>query len=182
MAQKQKHAKKEKEGAKVEFDFGFGGLLGGLFKGIEHLVDLAEKAEKAGGELKKEGGWYRGTKERPARAVYGFTIRTGLGEARSRIQTFGNIKKTKQGPRVVETREPIIDVFDEKDLVRIVVELPGIEEEAIKTEVRGDILKLETTGERKYAKEILVPANVDFFSKEMSFKNGVLEIKFKKKL
>lgn len=125
MVKKQAKIKDEKEKAAkgeprqgreagVEFDFGLGGLFGGLFKGIEKLVDLAEKAEKAGGELKKEGGWRGGTKERPVRAVYGFTIHTGLGKAGSHIQTFGNIKKTKQGPRVVETREPLVDVFDEK--------------------------------------------------------------------
>jgi HSP20 family protein len=180
MAQKQKHAKKEEKEAKVEFDFGFGGLLGGLFKGIEHLVDLAEKAEKAGGELKKEGGWRGGTKERPARAVYGFTIRTGLGKAGSRIQTFGNIKKTKQGPRVMETREPLVDVFDEEDEIRVIAELPGVQEADIELDLRGDMLNLETRGERKYAKEIFLQAKVDAASKAVSFKNGILEVKFKK--
>ena len=94
MAQKQKHAKKEEKETKVEFDFGFGGLLGGLFKGIEHLVDLAEKAEKAGGELKREGGWRGGTKERPARAVYGFTIRTaGLGKQGRAFRHLATLRK-----------------------------------------------------------------------------------------
>lgn len=166
--------------AEMEFNFGLGGLFGGLFKGIEHLVDLAEKAEKAGGELKRESGWQGGTKEKPARAVYGFTVRTGLGKAGSRIQTFGNIKKTKQGPRVVETREPLVDVFDEKDHIMVVAELPGVQESEIGLEVKGEVLNLHTTGEKKYAKEILLPAKINGASKETNFKNGVLEIKFKK--
>jgi len=33
---------------------------------------------------------------------------------------------------------------------------------------------------RKYSKEILLPAKVDFGSKEESFKNGILEVKIKK--
>jgi HSP20 family protein len=180
MAQKQKHTKKEEKEAKVEFDFGFGGLFGGLFKGIEKLVDLAEKAEKAGGELKREGGWRGGTKERPARAVYGFTIRTGLGKAGPRIQTFGNIKKTKHGPAVTETREPLVDVFDEEGSITVIAELPGVKEEEIRLEAKEDILNLETTGERKFAKEIILPAKVDFASRKMNFKNGILEVKFKK--
>ena len=119
MAKKQ-DKKEDKKEAKTEFDFGLGGFLGGLVGGIEKLIDLAEKAEKAGGELRKEGELRGGSKERPMRGVYGFTIRTGLGKERSRVETFGNIKRTKQGPRVVEVREPLVDVFDEKDSIRVI--------------------------------------------------------------
>ena len=180
-----KHDKKEEQEGqepKVEFDLGLGGLFGGLFKGIEKIVDLAEKAEKAGGELRKEGEWRGGSKQRPMSGVYGFSIKTGLGKERSRVQTFGNIKRTKQGPRVVETREPLVDVFDEKDKILIIAELPGVQESDIKLDLKGDILNLETHGERKYAKEILLPAKVDGDSKKMSFKNGILEAEFKKVL
>lgn len=180
MVKKQTNKNGKSKEAKVEFDFGLGGFFGGLFKGIEKLVDLAEKAEKAGGELKREGEWRGGAKERPARAVYGFTIRTGLGKAGSRIQTFGNIKKTKQGPRVMETREPLVDVFDEEGEITIIAELPGVLETDIKLDLKGDILNLETSGEKKYAKEILLPVKVDFGSRKMNFKNGILEVKFKK--
>lgn len=173
-----KHAKREEP--KAEFSLGLGGFLGGLFTGIEKLIDLAEKAEKAGGELRKEGELRGGSRGRPIRGVYGFTIRTGLGKERSRIQTFGNIKKTKQGPRVVEIREPMVDVFDEKDFIKVIAELPGVQGSEIKLSVSGDMLTLETTGERKYAKEVFLQAKVDVASKEMSFKNGILEVNFKK--
>lgn len=191
MVKKQAKIKDEKEKAargeprqgreaKVEFDFGLGGLFGGLFKGIEKLVDLAERAEKAGGELRKEGEIRGGSKERPLRGIYGFTVRTDLGRGKSRIETFGNIKKTKQGPRVMETREPLVDVFDEGDEIRVIAELPGIQETDIKLGLKGDILNLETSGERKYAKEILLPAKVDFESRKTNFKNGIMEVRFKK--
>ncbi len=189
-----KHAKKEEP--KAEFDLGLGGFLGGLFKGVEKIIELAEKAEKAGGELRKEGELRGGSKEKPIRGVYGFTIRTGLGQ-KTRVEPFGNIsaksgshagrqagasggKKTKEGLRISETREPIVDVFDEKDSIGVIAELPGVGENEIKLEVRGDILNLETAGDKKYAKEILLPAKVNGASKEMSFKNGILEVKFKK--
>lgn len=176
-----KGAKNEKEKeAGVGFDFGLGGFFGGLFNGIDKLVDIAEKAEKVGGKLKRQGRWHVGAKERPARAVYGFSIRTGFGKTRSRIQTFGNIKKTKQGPRVMETREPLVDVFDEGGEILVIAELPGVQETDIKLDLKGDILNLETSGEKKYAKEILLPATVDFGSRKMNFKNGILEVKFKK--
>lgn len=164
-----------------EIDLGIGGIFGGLFKGVENLIDLAEKAEKAGGTLRHEQEFSgRVGKNKPMRGVYGFTIKTGLGEKGSRVETFGNVKKTKQGPQVVEIREPLVDVFDEKDCILVIAELPGVQEKDIKLHIKGDILKLETIGERKYAKEILLPAKSDFESRKVNFKNGVLEIKLKK--
>ena len=173
-----KHARKEEPVA--EFDVGLGGLFGGLLKGIEKFVDLAERAEEAGGELRKMGELRGGSKEKPLHAVYGFSVRTGLGKGRSRIETFGNIKKSKQGPRVVGTREPLVDVLDEKNAIRVIVELPGVQENEITLEVKEDTLNLATTGEKKYAKGILLPAKANNASKEVSFKNGILEVKLKK--
>jgi len=159
-------------------------LVGGLFKGLEKLIDLAEKVEEAGGEIKKRGEIKGLGKD--VRGIYGFSIRTGIGK-RSKIQTFGNIKAVKERKRVkpefkiIETREPIIDLFDEKSHILIVAELPGVSEEEIKTTLKGDILILEAGEEkRKYYKEILLPSKVDPKTKKRTYKNGVLEIKFKK--
>ena len=159
-------------------------LVGGLFKGLGKFIDLAEKVEEAGGKIEKKGE-IRG-KEGKVRGIYGFSI--GTLEGRPRIQTFGNIKPVKEKERakpefkITETREPIVDVFDEKDHILVVAELPGINEKEIKTTLKGDILILEAGGEekRKYYKEILLPAKVDFEQKETNFKNGILEIKLKK--
>jgi len=158
-------------------------LVGGLFKGLGKLIDLAEKVEEAGGEIKRKGeikGLGGETK-----GIYGFSIRTGIGEG-PKIQTFGNIRPVKKetGKRkikITETREPIVDVFNEKDHVLVVAELPGVSEDSIKLEIKGDILTMEAGDEkRKYKKEILLPAKVDFEQRETNFKNGVLEIKMKK--
>ena len=171
-------------------------FVGGLLKGLEKFVDLAERVEKAGGELKQEGEIKGGTKEKPIRGIYGFSIKTGLGKTKPRVETFGNIKKTNEGPKVVKAREPIVDVFDEKDHISVIVELPGVDEASIRLNLKKDnILLLEAKSkDRTYSKEILLPASVrgearpngrpakiDFASKEMKFRNGILELKFKKK-
>ena len=158
-------------------------LVGGLFKGLEKFIDLAEKVEEAGGEIKRKGE-IKGD-DGKIKGIYGFSIKSGIGNI-PKVQTFGNIRpvEKKAGKReikITETREPIVDVFDEKDHVLIVAELPGVLEESIKLNLKGDILILEAGDEkRKYSKEILLPAKVDFEQRETNFKNGILEIKLKK--
>lgn len=179
-----KTEKKETDKAREELK-GLGDLplVGGLFKGLEKFIDLAEKVEEAGGEIKKKGE-IKGL-EGKTKGIYGFSIRSGIGNI-PRVQTFGNIRPTKAKEdkpkiKIAEEREPIIDVFDEKDHILIVAELPGVSEESIKLEIKGDILTLRAGDEkRKYSKEILLPAKVEFGSREENFNNGVLEIKIKK--
>ena len=180
---------KNKKSKKEEVDFGIGKFgLGGLFKGIANLIDLVAKMEEEGKTEITRRGEIKGLGEKFGRkdikGVYGFTIRTGLGERgrlKPRIEPFGNIRETKKGPEVVETREPITDVFDEKDQVRVIAELPGADPKDIQTKIEGDILILEAKGDKnKYFKEILLPSLVEEKIQETSFKNGVLELKLKK--
>ena len=166
--------KKEKEEFKVDFGLGNDVTFGGIFKGISNLIDLASKLSPEGGDLKKEGEIKIG---KEVKGMYGFNIRTMAGGAPT-IETFGNIKKTPEGPVVEEEREPIVDVFDEEDHVLIVAELPGVSDKDIHFELRGDIFKLSAeTGDRKYSKEILLSSKVKGDRIESSYKNGILEIK-----
>lgn len=91
MVKKQTKIKDEKEKAvkgeprqgreaEVQFNFGLGGLFGGLFKGVEKLVDLAEKAEKVGSELKREGEWRGGTKKDQRERFMALLFALGLGK------------------------------------------------------------------------------------------------------
>ena len=177
---KKEEQKKEKESGKGEISLDDIPFVGGLLKGLEKFIDLAERAEEAGGELKKSGHIKGFGGRKDIHGVYGFTVRTGLGQ-KTKVEPFGNIKKTKEGPKVSETREPIVDVFDEKDHILIIAELPGVVEKSIKLDFKKDILLLEADGgNRKYSKEILLKSKIDFDSREMNFKNGILELKFKK--
>ena len=158
-------------------------LVGGFIKGLGKFIDLAERVEAAGGEIKKTGEIKGLGKD--MRGIYGFSVRTGI-EEKPKFQTFGNIKPTgkkteKRRYKITETREPIVDVFDEKDQVLVVAELPGVSENSIKLDIKGDILSLEADDEkRNFSKEILLPAKIDFENREKTFKNGVLEVKMKK--
>jgi len=175
-----KKKKEEEEG--LDIDFGVGKLgLGGLFKGIEKLVDLAADLKEAGGEIKKEGEIDLSHLKKGMKGVFGFSIKSAVG-GKSTVETFGHkIKKTPKGPTVEEEREPIIDVFDEKDEIKIYAEMPGVTKEDIKLDLKGDILDISAqSGEKKYHKEVLLPAKVKTKTMSSSYKNGILEIKIKK--
>ena len=163
-----KKAKKE-EG--LDFDFG----IGGLFKGIEKLVDLAANLKEAGGEIKKEGEIDLSHLKEGMKGVFGFSIKTAVG-GKPIVEPFGNIKKTPKGPKVEEEREPITDVFDEKDEIRVYAEMPGVSQEDIKLDLKEDILDISVqSGDRKYHKEILLPVKVKAENLTSFYKNGILE-------
>jgi HSP20 family protein len=173
--------KKKKEEEGLDIDFGIGKLsLGGLFKGIEKLIDLAAELKEAGGEIKREGEINLGRLREGMKGVYGFSIRTAVS-GKPVVETFGNIKKTPEGPIVEEEREPLTDVFDEKDEIVVIAEIPGISEEGITLDLKGDILEISAAGKnRKYRKEVLLPVQVKKETLSYTYKNGILEVRVKK--
>lgn len=170
---KKKNEKNEEE--KSEFDLGLGKLsLGGIFKNLGGMIELVSKAAESGESVVKAGELKGLGKE--VKGVYGFSIKTMAGKPI--IESFGNIKETPLGPVVEEAREPLVDVFDEKDHIRIIAEMPGVEKDDIKIDVKKDRLEIKaSSGERKYVKHIDLPADVDTDTLAVSYKNGVMEIK-----
>jgi HSP20 family protein len=114
------------------------------------------------------------------KGVFGVSIKTAVG-GKPIVESFGNVKKTPKGPTVEEEREPLTDVFDEEKEIRIYAEMPGVRQQDIKLEIKEDILDISAqTGDRKYHKEILLPAKVKAETMTSSYNNGILEIKVKK--
>jgi len=174
--------KKNGEEEELDIDFGIGKLgLGGLFKGIEKLIDLAADLKEAGGEIKKEGEIDLSHLKEGMKGVFGFSIKTAVG-GKSVVEPFGNIKKTPEGTvEVKEEREPLTDVFDEKDEILVISEIPGIDEEGISLSLKGDILEISAACKnRLYRKEVLLPVEVKQENLSYSYKNGILEVRIKK--
>jgi HSP20 family protein len=173
---KYENEKDEKDQSKSEFDL-FG--LGGFFKGLEKLIDMAGKLEQAG-TIIHEGEFNSDEIKKNIKGVYGFTIKTAIGNI-PKVETFGNIIKTPEGPKVNEEREPIVDIFDESDEVVIIAEMPGVEDSDIIIDIKEDILAISTKNLKKsYRKEILLPLSSDNNSIIRRYTNGILEIKLKK--
>ena len=176
MAERKRHTKEHEPKAEASFDLGLGGIFKGLGDFLEVLSDMAESGEREAsrtGEFKVKGLGSKG------RGVYGFSVRSGIGGV-PMVEKFGNIRASEAGPVVADVREPLVDVFEEDKEILVVAEIPGVSEEEIKIEVKDDVLCLETTGERKYEKEILLDDKVDPESFERTFKNGILELRLKR--
>lgn len=178
-----KKKKKDEENEGLDIDFGIGKLslgLGGLLDGIGNLVDLAAKLKEAGGEIKKEGEIDLSNLKKGMKGVFGVSVRTAVG-GKPVVESFGNVKKTPEGPKVEEEREPLTDVFDEDQEIHIYAEMPGVKEEDIRLDLKEDILDISAqTGDRKYRKEILLPVKVKADAMSSSYNNGILEVKVQK--
>jgi HSP20 family protein len=157
--------------------FGLDSLFGKLGSLVDQLNDVAEKAEKGG--FSKQGEFnVQGLGEK-ARGIYGVSVKMGLG-GEPAVQTFGNIHPTKKGAEVSETREPLVDVFDEGDEVLVIAEMPGVDEKEITVKVSGETLKITTKGEFHYAKEVDLPTSVKAKPVRKTYRNGLLELRFAK--
>lgn len=173
--------KKKDKGKEVDIDLGVVKFsLGGLFQGLEKIIDFAAELKETGDKVKKEGEIDLSHLRKGMKGVYGFSIKTAVG-GEPVVEQFGNIGKTQKGAEVKEEREPIVDLFDEKKEIIIMAEMPGVSEEDIRLDLKGDIFEISAQrGGRKYYKELLIPANVKAESLTSSYKNGILEVRIKK--
>jgi len=121
--------------------------------------------------------------------VYGYSMSMGP-DGKPIVQEFGNVKPSKkpgafgfEQPALEpkDAREPLVDVINEAEQIRVLAELPGVEKSDIKTTIAEDSLTIRVESQtRKYYKEVQLPANVDPDSSKASYNNGVLEVTLRK--
>lgn len=158
------------------------------FKEMEEMMEkqFKELSRKAPEDLIREQTLPDGTKVKSwGPFVYGYTVTMGP-DGKPRIREFGNIKpETRMGRPSIdikEKREPLADVMTTNGEVKVIVELPGVEKKDIKLHGTADSLTISVdTPQRKYYKELKLPAKVDPKKAKSSYKNGVLDVTLQKK-
>jgi HSP20 family protein len=166
-----KRSEKQSEGG---LDLGLGGIL----KGFGDLAEKLGQLAKTGEQLSRTGEIHGADKE--VKGIYGFTVKIGLGDDGPRVEPFGNIRQDRKSGRTVvqEIREPVVDVFEEEDHVLVLAEMPGIGVEDVTVAVEGDILTITAEhGDKKYRKEVLLPASSTREKTQVACNHGVVEIK-----
>jgi HSP20 family protein len=168
--------------------FGGFGDIDDIFREMEETMkrEFGELAKKAPSELIREQTLPNGTKvKRWGPFVYGYSVTIGP-DGKPQVREFGNVKpETRLGRPSIgisEKREPLVDIMETDDEVRIIAELPGVEKESIRLHATENSIAISVdTPQRKYNKEIELKANVNPKQAKSSYKNGVLEVILKKK-
>jgi len=159
--------------------------LGGIIPGLDKLVGGLEKSEafrERLGAIDKE--IEISLRSQPLKRTEGGGSSFQFGASpgtiprsipRTKRQATGRVKR-----EVVASKEPPVDVFDEETHLRVLAELPGVEEMDIKVTLKEAQLVISTdTPSHKYYKEITLPyapkGQVD-----KSYHNGVLELTLQK--
>jgi HSP20 family protein len=152
--------------------------LSRLFKEMDKFLEEAfkEMQEFAPKELFKERKLPDGSVVKSfGPVIYGYSMTIGP-DGVPRVRTFGNLKPAPI-PQPTESREPFVEVIPSPNIIRVVAEIPGVSKEDI--DLRATETKLVISaqhGERKYYKEIELPAKVDPKNVDASYTNGVLDV------
>ena len=175
---------------KRRWPFFRGGLwdIDETFREMEEMMakEFEELSKRAPKDLLRERTLPDGTKVKSwGPFVYGYSVTVGP-DGKPKVREFGNFKaETRMGKPymdVKEKREPLADVMTTDSEVRVIVELPGVEKKDIKLSGTEDKLTISVdTPDRKYFKEVDLPAKVDSKKATSKYKNGVLDITVPKK-
>jgi HSP20 family protein len=118
--------------------------------------------------------------------VWGWSITMGP-DGKPVIREFGNLKPSAWARPweppfdLREEREPLVDVLEDPEDIRVIAELPGVEKQDIKLYATERTLTISVdTKERKYHKELELPAEVDPKNAKSSYRNGILEVTLKR--
>jgi len=136
--------------------------------------ELVRESRSPDGTVRKEWGPF----------VYGYSVTIGP-DGKPVIREFGNMKPSidRDGKIALkEGREPMVDVISSDEEIKIVAEIPGVNKEDIQINATENMVTIQTGDPaRKYSKEIDLPDAVDPSSAKSTYKNGILEITFKRK-
>lgn len=148
------------------------------FKDMESTMpeDMYRERRLPDGSVRREYGPF----------VYGYSVKIGP-DGKPVIREFGNMKPGLTGEggaplNLTERREPLVDIIEDGDSIKVVAELPGVEKRDIRLKATDHSLTLNVDNPtRKYYKELEFTEEVDEKSAKSNYTNGVLEIVFRKK-
>ena len=110
--------------------------------------------------------------------VYGYSVTIGP-DGKPVVREFGNVRNGEGRPwkEIQDKREPLVDVVRSDKDVRVIVEMPGVEKADISVAVneRAIVISVDKE-ERRYYKELDLPAAVDPQGAKSAYNNGVLEL------
>jgi HSP20 family protein len=149
------------------------------FKNFQSTVpkDLVREYETSEGDKVREVG----------PIVYGYSMTIGP-DGKPKVREFGNVRSPLRGggsftrPLISSEREPLADVTASNTEVKVILEMPGVSKDKIKINAYDNSVEIKSDDpQRKYHEVIDLPPEADIETAKSSYRNGILEITFKKK-
>jgi HSP20 family protein len=128
--------------------------------------------------------------------VYGYSMTIGP-DGKPHIKEFGNVDAIRnknvgqstssdiEKPRISTERESLSDITTTEKEVKVVLEMPGINEEDIRINTYDDTkveIKTADNSLRKFYKVVDVPKEANTETTRFTYNNGILEVTFDKKI
>jgi HSP20 family protein len=109
--------------------------------------------------------------------VWGWNVSIGP-DGKPTFKEFGNVRPSRGGaPVASKDREPLVDVFIEDKIVRIIGELPGVSKNDIKVTATEDSVTIRAeTEERNYHAKRDLSVKIKPKTASAIYKNGILEL------
>ncbi len=139
-------------------------------------ADIFQQLNELMKRLMEQGMKEQGDINRPF--AYGFKIViTDMDTAKAELASESGDATTEQQPSSQGSIEPIAEVYLTDDEVTVAIDLPGVEKDKIHQSIIAGTLTVISGGNQLTSVDL--PA-VDSDSMQSSYKNGVLEVKFKR--
>jgi HSP20 family protein len=143
----------------------------GLLNNLQNVVQSVQQLAGTGVNKVRKNVFPEGT---GLHGVYSLTVKADLNRPAVTIE-IGNT-----GERTA-THTPATELIEEAEQLRIVAEMPGISTEDAKLELAGSTLKITAEkGQRRYAKELVLPFAPAAGTMSHSCSDGILEIRIRR--
>jgi HSP20 family protein len=145
--------------------------LGGIIKALEKSSpEFRNKIADTDAEIKHriDVGW----SSKPVVDYHISTRPLSGGPRRRTAPREVNVRMPEKGP----VREPIVDVLDGKDYITVIAELPGISDDDLKVQLKGESLEINAGQLSKIVALPCTPKSII----EKTYKNGILQLKIER--
>ncbi|MFX1511950.1 MAG: Hsp20/alpha crystallin family protein [Promethearchaeota archaeon] len=169
--------KRSKKQPYWNFDEYFNNLFNEMNSNFAHMRQMFEKGFE---------GQSKGDSQVFSRS-WGYSYQLGP-DGIPKIQTWGDIPENFQLPQNVDrfgnpnalssSVDPTVDIIEEEEELRLIVEVPGIEKYNLDVNVTETEVRIRGSQEdRHYDKKIGLPGKIRPKSAKVSLRNGILEFK-----
>ena len=159
---------------------GLGGLIKGLKKSdafMERLDSIDEEIDRKlketplkGADSEAGGDWTRHRSRPPS------GIPPSVGRRGTRSKKHSDTFRAGDVPMDKGERDVLVDIFEEENKLRVIAELPGVNEKDIRLDLNQDALIISASrGKRSYRKVVKLPRTSESIIGKI-YNNGILEV------